>query len=55
MLSVLPDKIGKAFGTGTLAISQNKGNRLAELINSKYTEDLVEAIRILYAVYITFN
>ncbi|CAK75148.1 unnamed protein product (macronuclear) [Paramecium tetraurelia] len=52
MLSVLPDKIGKAFGNGTLSISSNRNNKLAELINSKYTEDLVEAIRILYCQYL---
>lgn len=50
MLSNLPEKIGKAFGSGTLAISNNRNNRLNELIDSKYTEDLIEAIKILFVV-----
>ncbi|CAK85293.1 unnamed protein product (macronuclear) [Paramecium tetraurelia] len=52
MLSVLPDKIGKAFGNSSLSIYSSRNNKLAELINSKYTEDLVEAIRILYCQYL---
>lgn len=43
-------KFSRAFGSGTTSISQNKqnSNRLAELINSKYNDDLIEAMRILH-------
>lgn len=53
VIEKLPTMKNKLFG-GTTSVSESKKNqtRLGELINSKYTEDLIEAIKILWTVYI---